>query len=226
MDMEASEPMSTLRPFESVLARARKFAAIIAADSGAAPAEVETAQKALDELTATYGLTDEDVAPEHRHPKSVIVRSRYREHKPRRDKDLALFCRVCLWYVVGELRDSIQRKTEIELPSKGLSVKLAPVFEIEASVTDREFWEWKDCFDHYAPDFVDHIADLREAQKQAAFNLKNGWAVFCEDNGVVPPLPKSTRQPSMDEALRALCMPGAKKVSSWQRGRKLPESKS
>lgn len=214
------------KPFNGVLVRARKLAAIIAPDSGAAPAERDTAQKALDALVEEWNLKADDVAPEHRQSKSVIVRSRYREHKPRRDKDLALFCRVCLWYVVGELRDCIQRKTEIELPSKGLRIPMAPVFEVEASVTDREFWEWKDCFDHYAPDFVDHIAELREHAKQAAFNLRNGWAVFCEDNGVIPPLPTPTKKSSLEDKLRALLMPGAKKVSPWQRGSKLPHSKA
>lgn len=211
------------KPFESILARARKLAAMADPANGASPQEQETARVALEELRERYDLKPEDIDEASRERRGFVAKSRYRDQKPRLDKNLAMMARVCFAYVVGDITRKVRIvKTEEEVPTRGFSIKTRAVYFVEADCTLREYDEWRDCFDHYAPDFIEMNDERREALKQAKYEYENAWAHFCGENDIVPPLPESP-PPSMAQMLRELGAKRAPKVAPWGRA-KLTES--
>lgn len=216
--------MKTSKPYESILLKARKLAAMADPANGAAPAEIEAAEKALAELVARYHIKPDDLDESKREMRLLICKSRFRDQPPKLDKNLAYFARVCFAYIVGDInRKTRIFQTEIELPTRGLAVKMRQVHAVEAFCTECEYSEWKECFEHYAPDFIEMNDELRREKAQAAFNFKHSWSNFCGENDIMPPLPDAP-EPTLADKLKAMSLPKAPKVSPWQKGGKLAGS--
>ncbi len=211
------------KPFESVLATARKLAAM-AHDERANPGERTNAADMLAKHCERYNITPERLAPEVRKWRCVLVKSRYRDDPVRRDKKLAHFCRVCLWFVVGERRPSRMRKTEIELDTRGLKVKMGRLYSLEAEVTDLEYSEWQECFDHFAPYVVTALQELRAAAREARHALDLAIPAFCIKNDIKPETGSPDAEPARQPSLRELsALLAAKKAPAFRKSGKLTD---
>lgn len=212
------------KPYESILATARKLAAIAEPSNNAAPAEIEAASKALAALIERYDLKPEDLDESRRVWQALICKSRFKDQPPRIDKNLAMLARVIFAYIVGDMGRRVRiYKTEIELPMRGLAVKMKSVLACEAECTDLEYNEWRDCFEHYAPAFIEANDELRREASLAASAYKFAWSNFAVDNDITPPMPESP-PPTLKESLRNFGMKKPPIIAPWQRGPKLANS--
>lgn len=202
--------------FESTRMKALKLAALAAGGEGG---EAENARRMLHALLRRHGLTVDALRPKERatHYLDVIVKKKW--WKPCKDKVLAALAVQCLRFVCGTDQMNVQvRVCSIEVRTRGLKVKTAPIYELSAEVTDAEFEDWRACFDHYAPSLAETLADLRQAQRRAAKALKMGLPAFLAEHEIFPPdAKKSQRRLSQDEILAAFAAQQSVKGETWRR---------
>lgn len=213
-------------PYESALDLARKLAAVADPANGATPAEQETAAAKLAALCESHGITPEALSPAARQPKELDVISRYwrKDQPPRRDKKLAEFAMWCLYHVVGEYRPCRIIPTEIEMPSKGLGrIPMAAHYAIRAEVTELEYREWSDFFEHYATYMIEHLAELRAAERMARHASKVAVGTFCHVNKITLP-PDAQAKPKRPNMKDLSAIFGTGKAPAFQKGGKLASS--
>ena len=212
-------------PYESALELARKLAAVADPANGATPAEQETAATKLAALCESNGITPEALSPAARMEHDLYVISRYwdRDQPPRRDKKLAEFAMWCLYHVAGEFRPCRIIPTELEMPTRGLAVKMNQCFIIRAAVTDLEYREWSDFFEHYATYMIEHPAELRAAARMAAHASKVAVGTFCHVNKITLP-PDAQAEPKRPGMKDLSAIFGTRAAPAFQRGGKLASS--
>ena len=213
-----------MKPYDSIIARAHKLLAL-SVNIAAAPGEAENAKKLFAEHCDRYNITMDDLNAEARAWRGFQVVCRDKEtFPPRRDMQLFNLARVCMAYVCGDINRPYRRiKSEYEMETRGMiPVKFLQCYEIEAKVTEREYFDWKDCFSHYRDDFMEEVRERRADVRNAQTRLKFAWAAFCEVNDIVPPLPPVDGPASPKAALDGIIAKmGIKKKEPWQAGRKL-----
>jgi hypothetical protein len=215
------------KPYESLLRKARGLIALADPANNAPEGERQSAQKTLDELVARYGLDLSALDESKREWHTLLVKTRFRDQTPRPDKQLALFARVCLAYVLEHFERPFRIFiTEEEIPTRGLTIKMRRLHAVEAMVTNEEFHDWRDCFEHYAPDLYELLRKRRAAVREAKSALDHTWSAFCDTNDIIPPLPVATRpkDPSLNQRLAAmLAAKGIQASATWSKSGKLTD---
>lgn len=191
-----------------------------ASDNGASDGERSNAQAALAAHCARYGITPESLGESSRRLRTIICKSPFKYQKPKKDLDLARLCVQIFRYVVGDSSREVRSSyTEIDLPCRGLKIKLVKVYQVSAPVTDLEYEDWKECFEHYAPDFIETMDELRAAASRAAAARKHGFPGFIHKHDLFPPDAKEGKRRKASAGLIAALL--AAKGSSWEKRQKL-----
>lgn len=215
------------KPYESLLRKARGLIAMADPANNATESERLAAQTALDQLVARYHLDLSALDESKREWRTLHVKTRFRDQTPRPDKQLALFARVCLAYVLEDFQRPFRIFiTEEEVPTRGFTIKMRRLHAVEAMVTKDEFDDWRDCFNHYAPDLYELLRERRAAVREAKSALNHTWSAFCDTNDIIPPLPEDTRRkrPSFNQQLAAmLAAKGIQASASWSKSGKLTD---
>lgn len=215
------------KPYESALELARKLAAVADPANAATPAERETAATKLAALCDLHSITPAALSPEARTMQELDVLSRYwrKDQPPTLDKKLADFAMWCLFHVVGELRPCKVVRREVEMPMKRGAIKI-PMrlhYAIRAEVTTLEFEEWRDYFEHYATYMIEHLANVRAAERQARHDCKIAVGAFCARNNIS--LPESAQDKPKRPTIKDMAaFFGAGKAPAFQKTGKLASS--
>lgn len=213
------------KPYESVLALARKLAAVADPANGATPGERENAAAKLAKLCEDHNLSPDRLDPAKRKPRELVVVTRWygQDQPPKRDAKLAEFAIRCLWNVVGEMREAHRVRDDVEMPTRGMAVKLRQCYSIRAECTDLEYSEWKDMWDHFAPYMYDHLQELRAEASQAKHALKMGVPTFCAKNEIsLPPEARAKDAPPSIATIGALL--STKRAPAMHKGKSLAAS--
>ncbi len=206
--------LEDIKQYESAIARAHKLAALAFAAS-AAPGESEAAKRKLAEHMEKYHLTPNDLEIASRKKQWFRVVGDHRYDPVKRDKKLAHFAALCLWYVVAEKRPYKIYPDEMEMPSKGLKIIMKPHYSIEAETTAVEYADWKNCFNYYFPHFTEHLDRVRADLRAAKYAAEVAVPAFCTRNEILPPIdPTDENRPASIRDLVALI--GAKKVGGFR----------
>lgn len=186
-----------MKDFDSILAKARKLAALADAQSGAAEGERENAERMLREHCERYGIKPESLSLSAReeHCLLLVPDPRYREIgpddlKPSRNRGLITLAIHTWMYVTGEdikQRRMGVRKTDFWTPRRKKDDRAWPVFEAVVEATPMEFDDWRDCFYHYAPDFLIGQSDLRANLRALKKAVANYEGAFVNAHDLFPP---------------------------------------
>lgn len=204
--------------YEPALVKARKLAALADPASGASKGEIENAQRMLEAHCERHGITAEKLKASNRKRLGIVCISIH--HKPTKDLDLSSIAAQILRFVVGEnvnkIRDLYVEMVTILASPK--SKKRVKVYRITAMVTELEHEEWRECFDHYAPEFVETRKKLRANQKLANRALKMARAAFVNQHSIFPPdVEKSDQESSLEEMLALRMAMGCVQGEAWER---------
>lgn len=204
--------------YESARMKALKLAALAAQG---VDGERENAQRMLDAHLKKHGLTLQGLIGGERRERGfdAIVRG-YQCYPPKLDRSLAKLAGQCLRFVCDS--DDVNvflRKDEIEVPAKrGLGWKMVKVWHVFANVTDDEFDDWRECFDHYARHLMDTMDELREAESAARRAAKMGFSMFIHEHELFPSdAVKSEAKMSLKDRIAAILAMQNVKGERWQR---------
>lgn len=219
--------------YEPALVKARKLAAMADPTNGGARGEVENARRALKALCDRHGITPEKLAQSSRRRRQLPVVVKSAMWKPKQDMELTRLAVGLLRFVLDESGKGV-RDFEVwdgeclqPVPIKERNGKgtkgVRKIYVVSAMLTDLEFENWRECFDHYALQFVAAAKELnaalaraRRARKALANAFANKYHLFpsdAEEGGSL-----STEQ--LQALLEAM---GQVKGDKWQRTAKLEQ---
>lgn len=172
--------------YESTLAKARKLLALATRGVGG---EAANARALLDAHLQRHGLTLEALADAKRTMRELKCVSRFKKDKPSRNLDLVRLAVQVLKHVTGDGKRRFRViKGEIFIPQRGLKAdKSYRIYLVGAEVTELEWQDWFDCFDHYAPDFLALQTELIERRRTATLAAKMALSGFCHRYDIFPP---------------------------------------
>jgi hypothetical protein len=210
--------------FESILAKARKLAALAAADSGAEEGERATAQRMLEEHLARHDITLEALKQQQMKRRELDVCTLRRTDKPGLHAKLRSLAVNLFWYVVGDSKRAVYyRKGEVYRPTRGAGPdQTFRVWVVLADCIELEFEDWRACFHHFAPAYLDSEEQLRRdikaLQKALQKALKSLLGIFVNKHHILPPDAKQcSKEPTMEEMLAAMIARQAVKGERWER---------
>lgn len=206
--------------FESILAKARKLAALAAADSGAEEGERANAQRMLEEHLTRHDITLEALKQQQIKRREMDVCSLRKTDKPCLHVKLRNLAVNLFWYVVGDSKRAVYyRRGEVYRPTRGPGPdQTFRVWVVLADCTELEFEDWKACFYHFAPAYLDSEAELRNNIKALQKALKSMLGIFVNKHHILPPDAKQCRkEPTMEEMLAAMIARQAVKGERWER---------
>jgi len=206
--------------FESILVKARKLAALAAADSGATEGERANAQRMLEEHLARHDITQESLKQQQMKRRELDVCSLRKTDKPGLHAKLRALAANLFWYVVGDSKRAVYyRKGELSRPSRGAGPdQTFRVWVVLADCTELEFEDWRACFYHFAPSYLDSEAELRANIKALQKAMSRLLGIFVNTHRILPPDAKMSRkEPTMEEMLAAMIARKAVKGERWER---------
>ncbi len=217
-----------MKDFESILAKARKLAAMVDAASGASDGERANAERMLREHCERYDIKPESLSQSARQERTLLLvpDPRYREIgpddlKPSLDRGLVGLAVHTWMYVTGEQlqqRPIFTRRTDFWTPRRKKDDKCWTVSEAVVEATPMEFDDWRDCFYHYAPDFVQGQARLKANLKAIQKAVANYRSAFVNAHDLfAPDEPISTHKPSLAEQIAQRVAASFVSGDTWER---------
>ena len=212
-----------MKDFESIIAKCRKLAALADPNNGGAPGEIAAAQEKLRALMLAHNLTPADFDPAHRESFSLLCVSRTPGAKPVKERKLVNLAIHCLAMVLDSWSVSLPfRLVDYYEEQKGNKPpKLRRVYSVQATLTEAEFLEWRECFEHYVDAFLSTMAALRKQARAAAAAVKKGHAGFIIKHSIFPSSPRPgddvTKPLSEDEAASIYAAMEAAHGTTWER---------
>lgn len=205
--------------FESALAKAHKLQAMADPDSGATPAERETAEKLLADHCQRHGITADKLRTSDRRWRELLLFGQWGFPTDDRIHALAV---ATLFYVTDDGERPVKCEDYAEPGTfskarlkKGKSKAKAEILRcVKAEVTDFEFDQWRECFLHYAPEFMAHqkkmqdqLAIARRAERRSHIAFININDLFCSAVRQKEPKPKKytlSQRLAMQAAMNAV----------------------
>lgn len=202
-----------MKDFDSILAKARKLAALADEASGATDGERENAAWMLREHCDRYGISKESLSTSARKVFALplVPDPRYREVgrddlRPERHRDW-LSLGVHTWmFVCGEpleQRPLSPRKTDWFTPRRKKDEKVWQIWELVGDMTAMEFDDWRACFYHYAPAYADGLRRIRAQMKAIRKVAADFGGAFVNYHSLFPPaeIERGGRKLSLAEML-------------------------
>lgn len=177
---------------ESILVKARKL--LILSQEGVG-GERANALRAFNQHLKRHGLTIDDIDDTVRTAQEMECVSRYDE-KPTRNIEMAKLAIITLRYVAGDPdRDFHIMKGEKFFPVRGLKPdRSCRIYLVRAEVTRLEWRDWRDCFEHYAPDFLELQEKLNRQRLAAHRAAKAAFSGFVNKHQIFPPTKESSEE--------------------------------
>jgi hypothetical protein len=211
-----------MNEFEPLIAKARALLAIIDPSNNASQGEVDNARTLLERLLERHEWLRRALVDSDRQTFQLECVSPRRRDKPGKHIELARLASQCIDFTTGDPKRSRKlRLVDYFTPVKGLRPdKCRRVYAVEVDMTKSEFDEWRACFNHYAPEFLETLEELKAEVKAARLALKMSLHGFVHKHNIFGPSDDVPAKPLSPEKLAALMAAiRAAKGAQFSRGR-------
>ena len=161
--------------YESALMKARKLAALAA---GGVEGERENAQEALRRHLERHGLRLEQLRTDDRLDRDLDCWMP--GTKPLARMDVVALAVQCLVFVMNQKVKCFQVRSRREWQDRKGKRLWVPCLFVRATLTELEFEDWKACFLHFLPDFLESHRRMKLALKQCLNGFVHQHRIFRE----------------------------------------------
>jgi len=159
--------------YESALMKARKLAALAA---GGVEGERENAQEALRRHLEKHGLKLEQLRTDDRLDRDLDCWMP--GTKPLAQTEVVKLAVQCLCFVMNQPVKCFQVRTRREWLDRKKKRVWVPCYFVRATLTELEFEDWKACFLHFLPDFLETERRMKLALKQCLNGFVHQHRIF------------------------------------------------
>lgn len=208
--------------YEPLIAKARALLAIIDPSNNASQGEMDNARSLLERMLDKNEWLRKALADSDRQVFILDCISPRRRDKPSKHIELARLASQCINFTTGDpKRPRKLRVVDYFTPVKGCRPdKCWRVYAVEVEMTKSEFDEWRACFNHYAPEFIETLEELKAEAKASRLALKMSLSGFVHKHGIFgPPDDESVKSLSSEKLAALMAAIQAAKGSQFSRGR-------